>query len=214
MTSLSDEDDPSTPRRRERTNKILNKSHSLLQSPPPTPTAALKALHDITNEAERLRARVGIQNGRIRELQNTEAGRKRKGDRRRVPGQARIFDQDELNQLREERDRRDEQARGRGRGRGRGGGRGRGRGRGQGCSVGQGQGSTRIHESSSDNSDDPDGAGDLSRELIDSFNGEVPSIVDDKDMESEEEEMMHKIGSKRRSVTPVYNTRSRKRPRA
>ncbi|KAE9402868.1 hypothetical protein BT96DRAFT_990706 [Gymnopus androsaceus JB14] len=65
-----------------------------------------------------------------------------------------------------------------------------------------------------DDSDGPDGAGDLSHELIDSFNGEVPSIVDDEDMESEEEEMMHKVGSKCCLVTPAYDTRSRKHPRA
>ncbi|KAJ3732254.1 hypothetical protein DFJ43DRAFT_1074446 [Lentinula guzmanii] len=74
LTSLSDEDDPSTPQRRERTNQILKYSHSLLCPPPLTPTAALKALRTITNEAECLRARVGIQNGCIRELQKTEAG--------------------------------------------------------------------------------------------------------------------------------------------
>jgi hypothetical protein len=109
---------PMTPPRQRRAirSELSERVRALSRSPPETPSAAVKIAKEVSYELERAEARNSIQAARIRELQAAEKGRNKKGDRRRPPGEARIFDQAVLNQLREARDERDRQKSSHGRG--------------------------------------------------------------------------------------------------
>ncbi|THV02152.1 hypothetical protein K435DRAFT_853129 [Dendrothele bispora CBS 962.96] len=184
-SSSPDPDDPSTPRRRQRTNLILQNSEQIMRSPPSTVGPVLDGLHDATNELERYRTRTAIQNGR----------------------ESRVFNQDELNRLREERDRKDAaKAAGHGRGRGCGCGHGRGGRGGRGRSQHIAQETSQVYQESSSDLDL-----EHADELLESFHGEILTIVQDDDSTSEDEGVnIENLGEKRCLTSPPYQTRSRK----
>ncbi|KAJ7184049.1 hypothetical protein GGX14DRAFT_409344 [Mycena pura] len=179
--------DPSSPARKNKTNRVLAQNTRLLNSPPATPSSLLRALKDSHAELVQYRARGAIQGGRIRDLQATKDAReKKKGDRRRVPVESTIIDQNKLNRLREERDARDAARAARGRGRGRG--RSTVRGRRHGGKVGA---SSRVDSSSDSDVENND------VEISPAPRAAMPS---------------GHVKKARASAAP-YNTRSTKRPR-
>ncbi|KAF7335119.1 CENP-B protein [Mycena venus] len=66
-------------------NDLITRVRDLSASPPATPTRAVKVAKDIGYEFERAQTRIILQGEQIRELQNAEKGRTKKGDRHKVP---------------------------------------------------------------------------------------------------------------------------------
>ncbi|KAK7012560.1 hypothetical protein R3P38DRAFT_2790798 [Favolaschia claudopus] len=144
----------------------------LAESPPDSPSKTVELAQELSRELLKSDARIAIQKVRIRELQNAAPGRNKQGDRRRPSGTSRFYDQDVLNEMREQRDEKDRK-------KGRGGGRGRGRG-------GQSSGRTlrditnqRDSDEDSQSSSGSEEGMHSESELLESFNGELPQIVSD-----------------------------------
>lgn len=198
---------PSTPRP---VDAAIHQFSALMDSPPPTPSRWIDAGKELHSQLVRTQARAAILSERIRELQVTEKGRNKTGDRRKPSGQSRFFNIDALNEMREERDTRDREVAER---RARGCGHGRGRGRGsRGGSNGRGRGAARVtaaravtsseseeehEEPESEEHDELSPAKDqLPQELLEGFDGEPPVFDDDYD-ESGKENRPEGTGQKR-----------------
>ncbi|KAL1752894.1 DDE superfamily endonuclease-domain-containing protein [Schizophyllum commune] len=79
----------------------------LEQNPGSTPTKATRIAHELADELEHTRTRTVLQYDRIRELNQHEAGRSKKVDKRRPDEDSRVFNINRLNEMRIERDRKD-----------------------------------------------------------------------------------------------------------
>jgi hypothetical protein len=136
---------PSTPKQCRA--RLLNEVEHLQHSPPDTPSRPMQLIKELKEQVERGRAYEAILSERIHELGATEGARSKTGDRRRVPGQSRVFNQHTLNELCEKRDEVDRVAAAK-KTRAQNGSRGRPRGGRRGRGGGRGRGGARSHQAS------------------------------------------------------------------